>query len=93
MQVPTSATGHEEEALAAATGHEEAQATATEQEKKPAATGDNEQALAKVSVPRTSHLLQFLTFSDVLVTSYFSHRTAYSLMFTYYFLRPASYFC
>ena len=27
MQVPTSATGHEEEAQAAATGHEEAQAT------------------------------------------------------------------
>ena len=29
MQVATSATGHEEEAQAAATGHEEAQATAT----------------------------------------------------------------
>ena len=47
MQVPTSATGHEEEAQAAATGHEEAQATATGQEKKSAATGDNEQALAE----------------------------------------------
>ena len=47
MQVPTSATGHEEEALAAATGHEEAQAMATSQEKKSAATGDNEQALAE----------------------------------------------
>ena len=34
MQVPTSATGYEEEAQAAATGHEEAQATATGQEKK-----------------------------------------------------------
>ena len=41
------ATGHEEEAQAAATGHEEAQATATGQEKKSAATGDNEQALAE----------------------------------------------
>ena len=39
MQVPTSATGHEEEAQAAATGHEEAQATATGQEKKTVATG------------------------------------------------------
>ena len=47
MQVPTSATGHEEEALAAATGHEEAQATAKDQEKKPAAIGDNEQAFAE----------------------------------------------
>ena len=34
MQVPTSATGYEEEAQAAATGHEEAQATAIDQEKK-----------------------------------------------------------
>ena len=33
--------------FAAATGHEEAQATATGQEKKSAATGDNEQALAE----------------------------------------------
>ena len=32
MQVPTSATGHEEEAQATAKGHEEAQATATSQE-------------------------------------------------------------
>ena len=47
MQVPTSATGHEEEAQAAATGHEESQATATGQEKKSAATGDNEQAIAE----------------------------------------------
>ena len=39
MQVPTSATGYEEEAQAAATGHEEAQATAIDQEKKPSATG------------------------------------------------------
>ena len=39
MQVPTSATGYEEEAQAAATGHEEAQATAIDQEKKPPATG------------------------------------------------------
>ena len=44
MQVPTSTTGHGEEAQAAATGHEEAQVTATGQEKKSAATGDNEQA-------------------------------------------------
>ena len=47
MQVPTSATGHEEEAQAAATGNEEAQSTATGQENKSAATGDNEQALAE----------------------------------------------
>ena len=47
MQVPTTATGHEEEAQAAATGHEEAQATTTGQEKKSAATGDNAQALAE----------------------------------------------
>ena len=40
MQVPTWATGYEEEARAAATGHEEAQATAIDQEKKPPATGD-----------------------------------------------------
>ena len=39
MEVPTSATGYEEEAQAAATGHEEAQATAIDQEKKPPATG------------------------------------------------------
>ena len=38
MQVPTSATGHEEDAQAAAKGHEEDQATATGQEKKSAAT-------------------------------------------------------
>ena len=53
MQVPTSATGHEEEAQAAATGHEEAQATATGQEKKSAATGDNEQALAEAQSSAT----------------------------------------
>ena len=47
MQVPTSATGHEEEAQAAATGHEEAQATATGQEKKSATTSDNERTLAE----------------------------------------------
>ena len=47
MQLPTSATGHEEETQAAATGHEDAQATATGQEKKYAATGGNEQALAE----------------------------------------------
>ena len=40
MQVPTSATGHEEEAQAAAKGHEEAQATATCQEKKSGASAD-----------------------------------------------------
>ena len=39
MQVPTLATGYEEEAQAAATGHEEAQATAIDHEKKPPATG------------------------------------------------------
>ena len=54
MQVPTSATGHEEEAQAAATGHEEAQATATGQEKKSAATGDHEQALAEAPSSDTS---------------------------------------
>ena len=56
MQVPTSATGHEEEAQAAATGHEEAQATATDQEKKPAATGDNEHALAQAPSSATGHV-------------------------------------
>ena len=40
MQVPTSATGHAEEAQAAAKGHEEAQATATGQEKKSAASAE-----------------------------------------------------
>ena len=39
MQVPTSATGYEQEAQAAATGHEEAQATVIDQEKKPPVTG------------------------------------------------------
>ena len=64
MQVPTSVTGHEEEAQAAATGHEEeaqaaatgneeAQSTATGQEKKSAATGDNEQALAEAQSSAT----------------------------------------
>ena len=53
MQVPTSATGHEEDAQAAAKGHEEAQATATGQEKKSAATGDNEQALAEAQSSAT----------------------------------------
>ena len=47
MQVPTLATGYEEEAQAAATGHEEAQATAIDQEKKPPATG-----AGVVSAPR-----------------------------------------
>ena len=47
MRWQTSATGHAEEAQAAATGHEEAQATTTGQEQKSAATGDNEQALAE----------------------------------------------
>ena len=47
MQVPTSATGYEEEAQAAATGHEEAQATAIDQEKKPPVTG-----AGVVSAPR-----------------------------------------
>ena len=61
-QLPrTSATGHEQEAQAVATGHEEAQATATGQEKKSAATGDNEQALAEAQetdffISGTSHL-------------------------------------
>ena len=50
MQVPTSATGHEEEAQAAAAGHEEVQTAATGQERKSAATGDNEQALAEAQV-------------------------------------------
>ena len=44
MQVPTSATGHEEEAQAAATGDEEALATATGQEKKSAAEDQEAQA-------------------------------------------------
>ena len=48
MQVPTSATGHEEEAQAAATSHEEAGATVTGQEKKPAAAGDNDQAPSRL---------------------------------------------
>ena len=50
----TSATCHEEEAQAAATGHEEAQATATGQEKKSATTSDNEQALAEAPSSATS---------------------------------------
>ena len=58
MQVPTSATSHEEKALAAATGHEEAQATATGQEKKSAATGDNEQALAEAQASATGQRQQ-----------------------------------
>ena len=61
MQVPTSATGNEEEAQAAATGHEEAQSMATGQEKKSAATGDNELALAEAQetvffIPGKTHL-------------------------------------
>jgi len=44
MQVPTSATGHGEEAQAAATGDEEALATATGQEKKSAAEDQEAQA-------------------------------------------------
>jgi hypothetical protein len=51
--VPTSATGHEEEAQTAPTGHEEAQATATGQEKKSAATADHEQALAEAQSSAT----------------------------------------
>ena len=48
MQVPTSATGHEEEA----------QATATGQEKKSAATGDNEQALVEAQGSATGKRTQ-----------------------------------
>ena len=50
MQVPTSATGHEEEAQAAATGHEEAQATATGHEEEAKANG---QALAEAQSSAT----------------------------------------
>ena len=61
MQVPTSATGNEEEAQAAATGHEQAQSTATCQEKMSAATGYNELAPAEAQetvffIPGKSHL-------------------------------------
>ena len=44
MQVPTSAAGHEDYTQRAATGPEEAQVMATGQDKKNAATSDNEQA-------------------------------------------------
>ena len=54
MQVATSGTGHEEKAQAAASDHEEAQGTATGQEKKSAATGDDEQARAEAQSSATS---------------------------------------
>ena len=47
MQVPTSATGHEEEAQAAATGHEEAQAAPQARRRSLQRPGDNEHALAE----------------------------------------------